>query len=222
MRVQADATYGQIPPFGEIPIRQRPQEPESRAHRLVTLRDEKVEQPSVQRVYLVPSYHTAQPGEAEALDVLSHLLGSGSTSALYRTLVRQQKQAVAISSYYMGVSLDQTRFWIFGIPAQDVSLETLEESIQNVIQTFIDTGPSEADLTRTKTRLIADAAYAQDSQSSLARWYGAALASGLSLRDVREWPNRIESVTAEDVQAAAKRWLLPHRCVTGFLKGLDR
>jgi len=38
---------------------------------------------------------------------------------------------------------------------------------------------SSEDLQRAKTRMIADAVYAQDSQVSLARWYGEALATGL-------------------------------------------
>ena len=42
--------------------------------------DEKVEQPSWQRCYLAPSYRTAAPGEAEALEVLAHLLGGGQTA----------------------------------------------------------------------------------------------------------------------------------------------
>ncbi len=65
----------------------RPQEPEQVAPRSVTFADPRVEQPSVQRQYLVPSVATAKRGEAEALDVLAHVLGSGSNSRLYRSLV---------------------------------------------------------------------------------------------------------------------------------------
>ena len=50
----------------------------------MTLADPRVTQPSLQRAYLVPSYTTAKPGEAEALDVLAHILGGGSNSRLYR------------------------------------------------------------------------------------------------------------------------------------------
>jgi zinc protease len=74
-----------------------------------------------------------------------------------------------------------------------------------------------ADLARAKTRLIADAVYAQDSQTSLARWYGAALTTGESVEAVQNWPARIDAVTGEDVQAAAKKWLDRRRAVTGFL-----
>ncbi|MGH6847519.1 MAG: M16 family metallopeptidase, partial [Methylocella sp.] len=53
--------YDPVPAHGEPPKRFRPREPEPRAHRLVTLIDEKVEQPSNQSVFLVPSYNSAAP-----------------------------------------------------------------------------------------------------------------------------------------------------------------
>ena len=72
-------------------------------------------------------------------------------------------------------------------------------------------------LQRAKTRLIADAIYAQDSQASLARWYGEALATGLTIDDVVSWPDRMEKVTDDDIAAAARKWLDKRRAVTGFL-----
>ena len=69
---------------------------------------------------------------------------------------------------------------------------------------------------RAKTRLLADAIYAQDSQASLARWYGAALATGMTVADVSGWPARIDAVSGEQVRLAASM-LDKARAVTGFL-----
>ncbi len=217
VRALAEATYGKIAARGAPPKRQRPQEPAPLANRLVTLMDEKVEQPNHQRVYLVPSYTTAPAGEAEALELLSHLLGGGQTSLLYRQLVVDQKIAVAAGAYYMGTALDDTRFWVYGVPAPEVSLEDLDTAIGNIVADVVKNGVAVEDLARAKTRLIADAVYAQDSQASLARWYGAALTTGTSVQDIREWPRRIDAVTAGQVQAACARWLDRKRAVTGFL-----
>jgi zinc protease len=76
---------------------------------------------------------------------------------------------------------------------------------------------SAEELERAKSRLIADAVYAQDNQVSMARWYGAALTTGASVNDVRNWPERIRAVTAEEVQDAARQWLDKRRSVTGYL-----
>ena len=68
---------------------------------------------------------------------------------------------------------------------------------------------------------MADATYARDSQSDLARWYGSALAIGQTLNDVEDWPARIEAVTAEAVLEAARRWLDRKPNVTGHLLPLE-
>lgn len=106
---------------------------------------------------------------------------------------------------------------MFATPADGVNLENLDQAMDGVIKSFIE-HPIDIDrLQRTKTRLIADAIYAQDSQASLARWYGESLATGLSIADVQAWPSRMEAVTGQDVLTAAKNWLDKRRAVTGFL-----
>jgi zinc protease len=213
----AARTYGKIPARAQAPSRRRPQEPPPRAVRMVTLADEKVEQPSHERIFVVPSYTTAAPGEAEALDVLAHMLGGGPASVLYETLVDEEKLAVSVGAYYMGSALDDTRFYIFATPAEGVELKDLDIALDRVLAKFIETKISEEDLRRAKTRMIADAVYARDSQVSLARWYGEALATGLAVKDVADWPDRIEAVTGAAITEAARKWLDKKRSVTGFL-----
>ncbi|HRY04603.1 MAG TPA: pitrilysin family protein [Beijerinckiaceae bacterium] len=213
----ARETYGRIPARGAPPVRRRPQEPPARARRHVSLADEKVEQPTYERVYVVPSARTAEPGEAEALEVMSHLLGAGQSSRLYKQLVIDKPVAVAAGAYYMSSSLDATRLWIYGVPADGVSLDEFDMAIDGVIADFLANPPSDKEFERAKTRLVADAVYAQDSQVALARWYGAALAIGETIEDVSGWTARIEAVTPEAVVAAARKWLDKRRAVTGYL-----
>ncbi len=212
----AEKYYGLVPARGEPPKRFRPREPEPRAHRLVTLFDEKVEQPSHQSVFLVPSYRSAKPGEAEALEVLAHLLGGGQTSLLFKTLVMDGKLAVAAGAQYQGTAVDDTRFYVFAVPAKGVGLATIDAAIDAAIARVASRGVNEPELRRAKTRLVAEAVYAQDNQATLAHWYGASLAAGLGLEDVAQWPGRIEAVTPDDVKKAAL-WLDKRRSVTGFL-----
>lgn len=212
----AKSIYGAVPARGAAPKRLRPREPDMHAHRLVTLADPKVEQPSYQTVFRVPSYRTGAPGEAEALEVLAHLLGGAQASLLFKRLVVDKKLAVSAGTYYAGTALDDTRFYAYAMPAPGVSLETLDAEIEQILGEVAEKGIEEADLARAKTRLVADAVYAQDSQVALAQWYGASLAAGLTLADIASWPERIEAVTAADIVRAAR--LLDRRCsVAGFL-----
>ncbi len=212
----ADQIYGPVPPFGEAPQRRRPQEPKPTTHRQVTLADEKVEQPRFQRMHLVPSYRTAKAGEAEALEVLAYLLGGGQTSVLFKSLVMGDRLAVAAGAHYMGTSLDETRFFVYAVPAPGVSLDTLDAAVDRILKRLATVGVDEADIVRAKTRLIAEAIYARDSQMQLANWYGASLTTGLSLADIQAWPDRIEAVTAADV-AAVMPLLERRRGVSGYL-----
>jgi zinc protease len=213
----AKDSYGKVALRADIPPRVRPQEPPAVAVRSLMMADSRVEMPVVQRDYLVPSFHTAKPGKSEALEVLAHILGAGNNSRLYRSLVVDQKIAVAAGAWYESGAVDQSKFGVYASPSDAAALPKLESAIDEVIASIADKGVTGDELKRAKTRLIADAVYAHDSQSSMARWYGEALVTGASVADVESWPDRIRQVTADDVRDAARTWLIKQRSVTGYL-----
>jgi zinc protease len=217
IRALAQATYGKIERRTAIETRKRPQEPPPVAERSITMADPRAEQPSVRRNYLVPSFATAKPGTSEALEVLAHILGGGSNSRLYQALVVQKRIAVSAGAWYQGSALDQTKFGVYGAPQPNIALPQIAAEIDAVIEELIRNGVTAEELARAKTREIADALYARDSQASMARWFGSALTTGATVADVQSWPDRIKTVTAADVQGAARQWLDKRRSVTGFL-----
>jgi zinc protease len=217
VKTLAEETYGKVPRVAEIQPRRRPREPEPVAPRTVTLADPRVVQPSMQRSYLVPSVTTAKPGEAEALEVLANILGNGSNSRLYKSLVIDKGLAVSAGAWYQGTALDDTKFGVSGTPKPNVTLPQLDDAIDGVLAELIEKGVTAEELDRAKTRLIADTVYAQDSQATLARWYGAALTAGQTVADVKSWPDRIGKVTADQVRDVARTFLDKRRSVTGFL-----
>jgi zinc protease len=217
VREMAEDTYGKVAKRHEFGPRIRPQEPPPVAVRSLTLADPRVEQPSVSRSYLVPSFVTAKQGESEALEVLAHILGHGSNSRLYSELVVAKGSAVSAGAWYDSNAIDMTSFGVFGAPRPGVSLADVEQQIDGAIGEVADKGVTAEELERAKTRLIADATYAADSQAALARWYGTALTTGGSVKDVALWPTRIKAVTAQAVQEAAREWLDKRRSVTGYL-----
>ncbi|HEX3708383.1 MAG TPA: pitrilysin family protein [Pseudolabrys sp.] len=217
VRALAEQTYGKVSRNNNIVVRHRPQEPPPVAVRSLTLADPRVEQPMMQRAYLVPSFATGKPGQSEALEVLAHILGSGSNSRLYRTLVVDKHIAVNAGAWYDSSALDMSKFEIFGLPGPSATLPQLETEIDAAVADLIANGVTSAELERAKTKLIADAIYAQDNQATMARWYGSSLVTGATVDDVRRWPDRIRAVTASSVKDAARQWLEKRRSVTGFL-----
>ncbi|HEX2727139.1 MAG TPA: pitrilysin family protein, partial [Beijerinckiaceae bacterium] len=133
VRELAEATYGRVAPRGETPVRTRPREPEPRAARHVAVCDPKVEQPTLQRLYLTPSCLTGTGREALALELLAEVLGGGPTSYLYRKLVLELGVAVNAGSWYMGSAMEDTRFSLYAVPAAGLTLESLEGSLDGAI-----------------------------------------------------------------------------------------
>jgi len=217
VRSLAEQTYGKVAKVVDIAPRHRPQEPPQVAPRHVTLADPRVELPSLSRAYLVPSSPTAKPGESEALEVLEFILGHSSTGRLYRTLVIERGLAVGAGAWYSGAALDATQFGIYASPKQGVSLQQIEDAVDAVIDDVVAKGVTADEVERAKKRMIADAIYAQDSQATMARWYGTSLTTGGTVERVQSWPERIRNVSTDAVDAAARTWLDKRRSVTGYL-----
>ncbi len=217
VKTMAEETYGKVAPRIAIGPRMRPKEPVQEASRTVTLADARVEQPSVSRIYLVTSSTTAKSGEDEALDVLARVLGSSSTGRLYRTLVVDKGVALNAGAYYSSTALDYGKFGIYASPKPGHTLQDAEAAMDAVVADVIDNGITGEELDRAKNRLIADSVYAQDNQATLARWFGAALATGETVDQVLTWADRIHAVSADAVRDAARRWLDRRWSVTGYL-----
>ena len=214
----AKKNYGPLPPSDQIKPRLRPQEPPQLAERRLVMADERVAQPYVVRSYLAPERNPGDQKQAAALKVLAELLGgSGTTSVLTRALQFDSQIAVYSSAYYDGVSVDPETFGLVVVPAEGVSLGDAEAAMDKVIAKFMTDGVNPDDLTRIKTQIRASQIYADDDSGALANEYGAALAVGLSVQDVQDWPAILQSVTADDVMAAAKLVLNENNAVTGWL-----
>lgn len=216
VRIDAEATYGKLPARELVARADYAQPPRLAETRLaVTRADVKV--PQFLRLYRVPSYTEAKPGEAEALDLLAQLLGGDATSTLYRELVMIRKIASEAGVSYSGYARDSGEFEIYAVPRPGVRMETIEQAIDAVLRQYALSPARPADIERAKTQLVADATYRRDNQLELASAYGEALAVGLTVDDVREWPNRIRAVTGDAVRDAAANDVIKREAVTGYL-----
>lgn len=218
VRGLAEATYGKVPANNGMKIkRERPQEPPHLVPRRLQLNDPRAGKASFHRFYLAPSYVTAQPGEAEALDLLLKILASGSTSRLYKRLVVDKQIASSAGGWYSGDGYDSGKISLYAVAADGAPLEKVEAEIDDVVAEVARDGVTEAELKRAKSKLMADYVYGSDNQATLARRYGWAAVVGQGIRDVEEWPSDIEKVTTDQVKAAAVKQLDLRRSVTGYL-----
>ena len=221
VRDLALSTYGKLPKRFEVAPRIRPQEPVKHTARTVTLRDARVNQPSFNSTWVVPSYVNAKAkgreGDAEALDLLGEILGGGMRSRLYQKLIVEQGIAASAGAYYAGDALDDGTFMLYGAPRGDATLEQVQAAINVEVERLIKDGVTETELNQARNRFLKSEIFARDSQTGMARIYGSSLAVGQTVEDVQGWSDKIRTVKPEQIRDVAERYLKPSIAVTGYL-----
>ncbi len=214
----AQQHYGPLLPSDGIQKRLRPQEPPHSSARRMEYHDVRVANPYVIRSYLAPNRRTGDQTQAAALTLLADLLGGGGISSLMgRRMQLDEGIALATGAFYSGLSYDPDSFGMYVVPKPGVSLEEAEARMDATLEYLLENGVEAERLVRSKRQFLASQIYAMDDQMGLARRYGAALTSGLTIADVQEWPDIIQAVTVEDILAAARELLDIRQSVTGYL-----
>ena len=218
VKALAKTHYGPLEPSDTIPERIRPTDPPHRAAVHTVFEDPRVRQPYVIRTYHATERNAGDQKEAAALLLLAEVFGgSGITSFMGQRMQLKKKMSINQAAFYDGVSLDSTGFGVYAVPAPGVGLTELEAEMDATIAAFLEEGVDEEHLARLKTQVAAAQIYALDDQSGVAREYGQALTSGLTIKDVQDWPSILEATTAEDIMAAANKVFDIKSSVTGWL-----
>jgi zinc protease len=217
VRALAEKYYGAIPANPDLPPRLRTQEPPQTAARRLTFYDARVAQPYVTRSYLAPERDPGAQEKAAALTILAEILGGGTTSFLAEKLQFDTQVATYTGAFYRGASLDDTTFTLVVVPAADVTLQQAEDAMDAALASFMQDGVDQAQLDRIKLQTRAEQIYARDDAESVANRYGQALAIGLTVQDVQDWPKVLDAVTADDIMQAAAEIFDRRTSVTGWL-----
>lgn len=217
VKTLAEQHYGPLPANPDLPERARPQEPPHNAARRLVFEDPRVAQPYVSRAYLAPERDSGDQKTAAALMLGAQLLGDGQTAFMTQKLQFEDKSSVFATAYYRGTSLDDTRFTVINVPVPGVSLSEAEANMDRVLLEFLETPIDLAHLERIKRNLRAQDIYAKDNVQGLANRYGRALTSGLTVKDILEWPDIVESVTEDEIKVALRDVLQGRTSVTGWL-----
>ena len=217
VKVLAEKYYGVLKNSFTPQPRVRTPEPDPIAARRVTLIDARAASPAVQRSYLAPSYSASTGHEALALDLLADILGSGTQSRLYKSLVIDQKIAAYAAAWYSGDQMDSGTFGVYGAPNPGVDVAKVEAAMDAVLADLLKNGVTQQELDRVRNQAIAERVYTLDNQAALARMAGVALTTGLSARSIFDRDVEIGKVTLDDIRAAAARIIVLKRSVTGVL-----
>ena len=197
--------YGGIKPH-TLPERKPQNEPEQKGIRRVVVKAP-AKLPYIAMAWKVPKLKDVDKDrEPYALTVLAAVLDGGGASRLAKNLVRGQKLAQSAGAGYDSTARGETLFVMDGQPAEGHNVVELETALRGEIKRIQDQGVSPEELARIKTQTIAGQVFKRDSVMGQAMEIGATEVIGMDWRDIDKITDKIRSVTADEVQAVAKKY----------------
>jgi zinc protease len=201
----AEEIYGNVPRRGDLKVRTWPAVKPLEKSSEITHSDPKVRQPSWARYWI--GAEIGAP-DSEALHIAMEILGGGRTSRLYRELVEKD---IAVMTYGYSMEMEAPGMVYMSVsPNPAFSLDDVKKAALAVTDKFLKEGPTAEELNRAKKTIAASEIFTRDNQRSMAEWYGTMLTAGQTVPQIESWDDRIAAVTAEQVKAAANKYLTKH------------
>lgn len=143
--------------------------------------------------------------ETLPLDVLSAILGQGKISRLFQDL-RENRQLVNRISVSNMTHFAQGMFYISAqLPKENV--EQVEKAIANHLKKIQEEGINESELNRIRTQVVNHFIFSNERPSDRANIYGYYYSQLGNIEPVFNYPDYINSLTVEDIQRAAQKYL---------------
>lgn len=169
------------------------------------------ELPTLTLGFNVPSLTTLdQPWEAYALRMLAGVLDEGYSARFESELVRGAEIAVSAGVSYSPFSRGDTLFVVSGIPntARGVGTPELEAAFLGQVEKIQNTPPGPEELARIRAQVVSGLIFHQDSLSAQANLIGSLESIGLGWQVIDDYVSNLESVTPEQIQQVAKKYLV--------------
>ncbi len=228
--VQPDAVFalakkhfGPLAASDIAPPKDRPEIPQNGTKRVV-LNSSKARVPFLVMAYKAPVLAQTLRGEGVdewepyALDVLAAMLTGDDSARLKRELVRGREIATSINAGIETTARLPTLFSVNAVPAAGVSLEKLEQAVTEQLNGLVKHPPTTSELERIKTQVVADTVFQRDSIQHEAMTIGALEAVGLGWKYRDAYVDKIKAVSADQVLAVAKKYLVPQGLTVAYLQ----
>jgi zinc protease len=197
--------FGLIKPRA-LPSRKPQEEPQQAGIRHVMVKA------PAQLPYLMMGYHVPVLRDAErdwepyALEILGGVLDGNESARLNRSLVRETQIASSAGANYDSSERGPGLFYLDGVPSEGKSVADLEMGIRGELQKIVKDGVTGEELNRVKAQVVANQVFERDSVMAQARQIGAWEMAGLSYKTLDILVDKLKAVTAEQVQAVAKKY----------------
>jgi zinc protease len=200
-------------PSKPVPAAEIAVEPPQRGERRIIVKRE-AQLPFVMAGWRVPNF---KDPDAYPLTVLESILSHGKSSRLYRSLIYEQKNALAVGAEYSLLQADPELFYCFAVVKPGQKVADVEQALYREMSKLQAAPPTAKELQRAKNQVEAEYIFGQDSNFRQAMLLAEAETVGAGWRQVDQFVEQIRKVTAEDVQRVAKRYLLEETRTVGIL-----
>ena len=199
--------FGSLKPEEIIPPKPR-LEPPQKGKRYITVQAP-AEVPYTIMGYKAPVLKTAEEDwEPYALEVLANILDGGDSARLTRELVRGSQIATSAGAGYDLYDRQAGLFLLDGTPAGAHTIADVQQALFEQVLHLQERLVAADELARVKSQVVASNVYEQDSSFYQAMKVGQLEAVGLDWKLADAYVDRINAVTAGQVQAVAKKYLV--------------
>ena len=168
--------------------------------------------------YKVPVIRDVEKdGDAYALEMLSAVLSGHSAARFSTSLVREQRLAVSAGADYDSTARGPGMFYLVGSPSEGKTVAELEAGLRAEIARVQNEGVTAEELDRAKSQLVAGEIYKLDSMFAQAMEIGQLESVGLPYRSGERMIEKLQVVTAADVQAVSRRYFGDDQLTIGVL-----
>ncbi|MBU1363848.1 MAG: insulinase family protein [Gammaproteobacteria bacterium] len=141
-----------------------------------------------------------------ALEMLASILDGHDAARFNKKLVREDKVALSAGVDYDATARGPGMIYLHGTPSEGKTVGDLEAALRAEIARVQKDGISEQELKRAKAQLIAGQVYKLDSMFGQAMEIGQIEAVGLPYQKLDRMIEKLQKVTADDVQAVAQKY----------------
>ncbi|MGO9445155.1 MAG: M16 family metallopeptidase [Thiobacillaceae bacterium] len=200
-----------------LPVRKPQDEPEQRGIKRITVKE------PANLPYLLMTWHAPALRDVDrdripyALQLLSGILNGQDSARLQKVLVKESKVAVSLEVGYDSLSRGPGMFYLDATPSEGESVDALEKAIRAELANIIANGVSTEELNQAKAQVIASDVYQRDSGFYQAMQIGELASLGLPLRLLDERVDKLRSITADEVKAAAAKILVDDHLTVAVL-----
>jgi zinc protease len=209
--------YGAVP-AKELPVRKPQIEPPQRGVKQVQVKAP-ADSAQLTMAWKAPRLEPGKLDEPDpyALELLTAVLDGYDNARLNRSLVKQEKVVNDVGVGYDMISRGPALFVISATLAKGKTVEQVQASIWRALDDIKQKGILESELKRIKVRILSEQIYKRDSIFGQAMEIGGTEMAGFSWRDIDYMLERMQSITPEQVQAVAKKYLVDDQLTIAVL-----